>query len=164
MEKKMAKRLVDLPPDKLDNLQRGLFSSDSYSQPREIQPNSLIYGYPVGMKQIRRGLPLIFYVNRMGAVGAARVEEWYLGEPKDLYNQIDEMSFFEPEDVKEQAASSGAHLGKVLAIRFGWYRPFKRVVTLEEIRHLDESFNPRRTRSLPYELFSSILASGNQLD
>jgi len=112
---------------------------------------------------MRRGLPVLFYVNRVGAVGTGRVEDWYLDEPKNLYNSLDEMGYFDPQDVKEHVASVGPNAGKVLVIRFKWYRPLKRVVTLEEIRGIDDSFNPQRTRSLSSTLFSSIVTAGNKI-
>ena len=47
---------------------------------------------------------------------------------------------------------------------FQWYKPFKKPVALEEIRRMDESFNPQRTRALSPRLFQSILDWGNRLD
>lgn len=106
----------------------------------------------------------MFYVNRVGAVGVGRVDDWYLDEPKNLYNNLDDMSYFDPEDVKEQAAVSGPRAGKVLLIRFQWYRPFKRAVSLEEIRGFDGTFNPQRSRALARSLFRSIVNAGTPRD
>ena len=64
-------------------------------------------------------------------------------------------------DVKEQAATSGSKMGKVLVIRFHWYKPLKRSVTLEEIRKMDENFNPQRGRTLSAGLYQSILSAGD---
>ena len=71
------------------------------------------------------------------------------------------MGYFDPEDVKEQAATSGPKIGKVLVIRFHWYKPLKRSVTLEEIRKMDENFNPQRARTLSAVLFQSIISAGD---
>ena len=109
---------------------------------------------------MRKGLPLLFYVNRVGAVGTARVENWYLDEPENLCGHFHEMAQFDPEDVKEHAAGSGPRAGKVLAIRFRWYRPLARVVPLDEIRQMDSGFNPQRTRSIAPRLLQSIVSAG----
>lgn len=160
-EKKTAQHLIDLPDE--DACQNSLFRGTPY-QERIIRLNRLTVCHPSGLKGIRRGLPLMFYVNRVGAVGVGRVEDWYLDEPKNLYNNLDEMSYFDPEDVKEQAAVSGPRAGKVLLIRFQWYKPFKRAVSLEEIRGIDGTFNPQRARSLPRSLFRAIVAAGTPPD
>ncbi len=49
----------------------------------------------------------------------------------------------------------------MLVIRFNWYRPFKRAVALEEIRSIDDSFNPQRTRSLACASFEAIVRAGH---
>jgi hypothetical protein len=159
MEKKRAASLIELPP--VSTHQDSLFDASALNERRTISLNNLTYSYPTGIQGIRKGLPILFYVNRIGAVGSGRVEEWYLDEPKNLYNKIDEMGYFDPEDVKEYAAVSGPRSGKVLVIRFNWYRPFKRAVALEEIRSIDDSFNPQRTRSLACASFEDIVRAGN---
>jgi hypothetical protein len=159
LERKRATRLIDLPDE--DVRQGSLFQDGWFHQHRRLFLNNLTYGYPAGLKGVRRGLPVLFYVNRVGVVGSGRVEHWYLDKPRNLYNQLDEMGFYDPEDVKECAASSGPSAGKVLVIRFHWYRSLKRPVTLERLRELDGTFNPQRTRALSADLFESILAAGN---
>jgi hypothetical protein len=161
MEKKRAQQLIDLPD--LDATQDSLFSATSLGRHRRIFPNNLTYSYPTGLKGMRRGLPVLFYVNRAGAVGTGRVEDWYLDEPKDLYNNIEDMGYLDPEDLREHIATTGSSAGKVLVIRFQWYRPFRRPVPLDEIRRADRNFNPQRTRSVSASLFDSIVESGNRI-
>jgi hypothetical protein len=158
MEKKRALHLIDLPQP--DSRQDSLFNGVPAGGQRPVHLNNLTYSYPAGVRGIRKGLPLLFYVNRIGAVGAGRVEDWYLDEPKNLHNRIEEMGYFDPEDFKEQVATSGNKVGKVLVIRFHWYKALKRSVTLEEIRKMDENFNPQRARTLSAGLFQSILSAG----
>ncbi|HMK33803.1 MAG TPA: hypothetical protein VK463_01965 [Desulfomonilaceae bacterium] len=157
MEKKRATPLIELPM--FENHQDTLFDTASMRH-MKVPLNNLTYSYPSGLPGMRKGLPLLFYINRVGAVGSGRVEDWFLDEPKNLYSNLDEMGFFDPEDVKEHAATSGPRSGKVMVIRFHWYRTFKRAVTFEEIRRMDENFNPQRTRTLPWDLFQSIISAG----
>jgi N-acetylglutamate synthase-like GNAT family acetyltransferase len=158
MEKKRAASLIELPPG--DNSQDTLFDTVSIRS-KKLPLNNLTYSYPTALKGMRKGLPLLFYVNRVGVVGAARVEDWRLDEPKNLYTNFDEMGFFDPEDVKEHAAASGPRAGKVMLIRFHWYKPLRRVIALEEIRRLDENFNPKRTHTLSWDLYQSIISAGS---
>jgi hypothetical protein len=161
MDKRRASHLVDLP--QLDTQQGILFAERAADSHRPVFNNNLTYSFPAGLHGMRRGLPMLFYVNRMGAVGTGRVEDWYLDEPKNLYNNLEEMGYFDPQDVKEHVASAGPNAGKVMVIRFKWYRPLKRVVTLEEIRGMVDSFNPQRTRTLSSTFFQSIVAAGNKI-
>lgn len=160
MDKKRASHLVRLP--RLDTQQGTLFAESPVNTHRTLSNNNLTYSFPAGLHGMRRGLPVLFYVNRVGAVGAARVEDWYLDEPKNLYNSLEEMGYFDPQDVKEHVASTGPNAGKVLVIRFKWYRPLRRIVSLDDIRGIDDTFNPQRTRSLSSTFFQSIVAAGNK--
>lgn len=160
LEKKRAAQIIDFPRG--NSHQDSLFEVDAAARERVIKGGNLTYSFPTGMQSMRKGLPILFYVNRMGAVGTGRLEESHLDEPKNLYNTLDDMASCDPKDVKEHAALSGLHAGKVLVVRFHWYKPLKRVVPFEEIRAMDEKFNPQRTRFLPSSLFQSIIAAGSR--
>ncbi len=160
LERKRAETLIDLPNGQ--TAQSTLFDPETYRS-RTIYPNNLAFSLPAVLNSMRKGLPLLFYINRIGAVGAGRVEDYYLDEPKNLFNHIDDMSFFDPADVMDHAMSSGTKAGKILVIRFHWYRPFKKVVSFEEIKKADDSFNPQRTRVLSAGLFNAITNQGNDL-
>lgn len=159
MEKKRAEALLEFPDS--EAYQNSLFADKTLPKFRILPRNNLTYTYPVNVQGLRKGLPLVFYVNKVGVVGSGRLEDWYLDEPKNLYNQIDEMGFFEPEDVKEYAATTGPKAGKVLLLRFHWYKALKRPVPLEEIRKIDETFNPQRTRTVSPEFFRMVHEVGN---
>jgi hypothetical protein len=159
MERKRAQVSIELPD--LESRQNTLFAPEAMRK-RAIFHNNLAFSLPSGPQTIRRGLPVLFYVNKLGAVGSGRVEDWYLDEPKNLFNDIDDMSFFDPADVVEHAATTGSKAGKVLVIRFQWYRPFKKVISFDEIRRVDENFNPQRTRALSSSLFQTITEVGNE--
>ena len=87
LEKKRAKNLIDLPA--ADTRQDSLFDSQILQPHRRVYLNNITYCYPAGLKRMRRGLPLLIYVNTMGTVGCGRVEDWYLDEPTNLYSKID---------------------------------------------------------------------------
>jgi len=161
LEKKRASRLIDFPTG--DNHQDSLFDNELIARERTLKLSNLTYSFPAGMQNMRKGLPILLYVNRMGAVGTARLDHWYLDEPGNVCKALDDSAPYDPKDVKEHAALSGPHAGKVLVIRFLWYKPLKRVVPFEEIRAMDEKFNPQRTRFLHAGLFQSIIAAGSRL-
>jgi hypothetical protein len=48
----------------------------------------------------------------------------------------------------------------VQVITFQWYQPFGKEVSLEEIRGIDPTFNPQRTRLLSGSLFDAIVLYG----
>jgi len=158
MEKKRAEQLIDL--SKHDPLQKSLFDESGECQERALPLNNLTYSHPVGGQAIRRGLPLLFYVNRIGAVGAARVEDAYLDEPGNVCRKLAETGEFDIQDVNEHAATAGPRMGMVQVITFQWYWPFGKAVSLEEIRGIDPTFNPQRTRLVSGRLFNAIVAHG----
>jgi hypothetical protein len=159
IESKRAGELIDLPDQAAR--QNSLFGPMTFCRPRSIHLSDITYTHPGALKGLRKGLPLLFYVNGTGVVGAARVEDWDLDEPENLCTKSDQLSTSDLEELRDHCAGSGALAGKVLVIRFQWYRPFRKTVSLDEIRTMDEGFNPQRTRTLSQQLFQSILLSGN---
>jgi hypothetical protein len=154
LEPKRAEQILELPEG--DERQDSLFGTAAQDMIRRVKLNSLTFCHPMALNGMRRGLPIVFYVNRIGAVGTARVDDWRLDEPKNLYNQIDELGYFDPEDVKDQAAQSGPSAGKVMVIRFNWYKPFRKAAPLEVLRSMDDTFNPQRNRSISIALLQAL--------
>ncbi len=162
LEPRRADQILEMPEG--DERQNSLFGKGAQDRIRRVKLNSLTFCHPMALNGMRRGLPILFYVNSIGAVGTARVDDWRLDEPKHLYNQIDELGYFDPEDVKDQAAQSGPSAGKVLVIRFNWYRPFRKAVPLERLRSMDDTFNPQRNRSVSRSLFRAVENEGNAVE
>ncbi len=162
MDKERAMRVIDLP--RPDPRQNSLFNNHHVGKEKIVRLNNIAYCYPIRIQHMRQGLPLMFYVNKVGAVGSARVAEWFLDEPENLHKRMDEIGDIDEEELKEHVAASGPRAGKILVMKFHWYQPFKRAVSLDELRALDDTFNPKRTRSLSSELFHSISSAGNLAD
>jgi hypothetical protein len=162
MDKKKAGQLIDLP--RTDPRQKGLFEGSAEGTERHAGLNTIVYSYPAGKKPIRKGMPILFYVNKIGAVGAARVEDSQLEDPANLSRQFEEMGLDLAEEMREHGAGLDGKAPKVLVVRFQWYRPLRKAASLEEIRHLDVTFNPQRTRSISQKLFDAIIALGTAAD
>lgn len=158
MEKKRAEQLMDLSQH--DPLQKSLFEASGECQERVLRLNNLTYSHPVGGSAIRKGLPFLFYVNKIGVVGAAKVEDAYLDEPDNVCRKLQEIGEIDSQDVHEQAATAGPRMGMVQVITYQWYQAFSKAVSLEEIRGIDPSFNPQRTRLVSSRLFDAIVARG----
>ncbi|MEJ2716875.1 MAG: hypothetical protein P8182_07010 [Deltaproteobacteria bacterium] len=126
--------------------------------------SNVAYSYSAGKKEVRKGLPLLFYINRVGAVGTARVESSHLEDPEYAASRLEEMDFLDTEVGTGENSNKAPKIGKVLVVHFQWYRPLIRPVTLEEIRGMDAKFNPQRSRSISCSLFESIIAAGDRLE
>jgi hypothetical protein len=158
-ERKKASYLVDLPIP--DNHQSNLFDRLTVFHPQYLLLNHLIYIDPTGIQGVRKGLPLLFYVNRVGAVGTAKVEDWLLDEAKHLYDSVEQRGWSMPGKARGESSVTGPRSGKVLAMRFQWFRPFRKPVKLEEIRTMEKNFSPQRVRVLSTGLFESIVTRGS---
>jgi hypothetical protein len=125
--------------------------------------NHLIYMDPTGIQGVRRGLPLLFYVNRVGAVGTAKVEDWLIDEAKRLHDFVEQKGWSAANEATETDATVAPRSGKVLAVRFQWFRPFRKPVKLDEIRSMEKNFSPQRVRAVSSGLFESIVNRGSSI-
>jgi hypothetical protein len=157
LEKKRAVELVELPIT--DDHQDTLFGTgiSSITRPAFLPLDTIAVGDPAGAAGIRKGLSMLFYVNRIGAVGHARVGDWYMEDVKKLGHALHDVNEQDGADTGEPHPKSG----NALVIRFHWYRAFKRPVKLDEIREMDDNFNPQHSRTIAPKLFRSILSRGN---
>lgn len=160
LEKRGAASNIELPEG--DNRQDSLFGAiSSLVRPRILHITNTTFSDPAGVHGMRKGMPILFYVNRVGAVGHARTLDWYLEDAKNLQADRTPAAALNSREMTEYVAPAGPRTGKVLVVRFHWHRPMRRAVSLDEIRRMDSSFNPQRTRHISRSLFQSILASGN---
>jgi hypothetical protein len=162
MDRNRAEQVMDFP--EVRPVQKGLFDHAPGMTPRQLRLGNIAYRTPAVLRTIRKGLPLLFYVNGVGAVGTARIQEWTVTEPENLHAALEMDSSVNVAPFKEHVATNGSCAGQVLAMEFHWYRPFKRAVPLSEIRCLDPTFNPQRTRNLPDSLFQALVEAGHEQD
>jgi hypothetical protein len=159
MDAKRAPELIDLPQSDLD--QGSLFPGAVVCRSRTMHLSDITCAHPSAAQLLRKGLPLLFYVNRIGAVGSGRLEDWDVDEPDRLCEKFHHTEGWEAAEVAAHAAASGPLAGRMLAVRFHWFRPFQRAVSFEQIRALDESFLPQRTRTVSPHLFRAVVDAGN---
>ncbi len=156
MARKHAERLIETPESVL--IDDAVCDFDS-SLRRSCYLHNLAFGAP-GSHVMRRGLPVLFYVNKMGAVGSGRVEDWRLDEPDRALTAFGRMKPAEQLEIRNGMPGPHAKSGKVLCVRYEWYKPFKKIIPFDEIRRMDENFNPQRTRTLSAGAYQSILEAG----
>jgi hypothetical protein len=160
LERKRAEQLIELPRE--DVKQKSLFNGTGIGRERRIHLRDVAYSYPAGKRGLRKGLPILFYVNRVGAVGTARAEDFSLEDPANVGDALNGLELSSANGDKGQVPNGEQKIGKVLVVRFKWYRPLKKTVPLEEIRELDEKFNPQRMRAVSNKLYELILDRGNR--
>ncbi|MGP8284220.1 MAG: hypothetical protein ACLQT6_16090 [Desulfomonilaceae bacterium] len=157
IDKKRAPAMIELPqPQHRDD---NLFARDD-SRTRQLSGN-LVYAFPTGFQEIRQGLPALFYVNSVGAVGEARISSWSFEDPGTLCKALYSDEKFDLEHVREHAGLSGPRAGKVLVLRYEFYKVFRRPVQLDQMKAHDKDFNPQRQRSISWDFFQAISRTGN---
>ncbi|MBI5569260.1 MAG: hypothetical protein HY914_04875 [Desulfomonile tiedjei] len=155
LEKKRATDLIEMPRD--DNHQDSLFGAASVAVPRLLPGTNVACSDAVGVQGLRKGLRVLFYVNRVGAVGTARVEDWLWEDAATVSKNLLELAWLPRPNGRQASDTPCPKAGKVLAVRFQWYKPLKRPVRLEDIKSMDHTFNPQRLRSVSPRLFGSIV-------
>ena len=160
MEKKRALCMFNIPEE--DSTQKSMFSPDSGQL---VCPTTLVnvtYSIVSGHKELRQGLPVLFYVNGVGAVGEARIVGWTVETVSDILQNLDNYPGIEAGDVDPKSTKVGPKLLQILKIRYNYYRAFHRAIPFEEIRSLEASFNPQRRRFVSNELFELISSAAYQ--
>lgn len=160
LEKKRACSLLDLPQEDFE--QKNIFGNDSELMGCPFSLSNITYCIASGHKGVRKGLPILFYVNRVGAVGEARVVDWNVETVTNLVKNIENFPGIRLDDLDLLGPKPESKTALLLKIKFNYYRSFHRAVPFEEIKTLDGSFNPQRRRFVSHRLFESISELGYQ--
>lgn len=158
LDKKRAMSMIDMPREETKH--ENLFFTENSA--RQILRRNLVYTFPTGFHEIRKGLPILFYVNGVGAVGQARIETWMFEDPRNLCKALYDDETYDLDHVRERVDVTGPKKGKTLVLSYEYYRVFKRPVSLEAMKVSDNDFNPQRQRSISYEFFKSICGIGTE--
>ncbi len=154
LDKKRACSIIHLPDEEDD--QKSMFNEDSELVICPFNPVRDTYSIVSGHKSLRKGLPLLFYVNGLGAVGEARVVDWMIESGSNFDRIIDKFPAVAIDDLDTGEIKSGSKFSQLLKISFNFYRSFPKAISFEKIRSLDPGFNPQRRRHISDELFESI--------
>ena len=160
MDKKRACSLLSLPEEY--SSQKSMFSPDSGPLVFPMALNNITYSIVSGHKGLRKGLPILFYVNGHGAAGEARIIDWAVETVSNLIQKIDDYPGIEIGDIDPKVSKTGSKVSQILKVRFSYYKAFSRIISFEEIRTLEPSFNPQRRRFVSNELFESISSRAYQ--
>jgi hypothetical protein len=162
IDRTAAEELLDLPS--LAPQQKSLFNDSPEAAEKNLCLNNSAVGHLTGKKPIRKGLAMLFYVNRVGVVGSARVEDTIPDETASLSGKVDDSDSISRDELADPKSGLDARMGRLATIRFQWYKQFKQAVALEQIRSLDMTFNPQRTRAVSQQIFDSIVRMGDGLE
>lgn len=151
LEKRRACSILHIPTQHPE--QEDMFSEDNEIIDCEFSLNNSTYSILSGHRKLRRGLPILFYVNGVGAIGEARIVDWQIETVSNLSRNLESFPGIIIEDLDQIEPKSA----QVLKINFNYYKGFPRTLSFEEIKSLDSNFNPQRRRFVPNDLFESIL-------
>ncbi len=160
LEKKRACSIINIPRE--DWSQRSILGEDSELLSCPLNLSNTTYSIASGHKSLRKGLPVLFYVNRLGAVGEARIIDWSIETVSNLFRNIENFPGIQPDDVDLLETKTCSKITQVLKITYNYYRSFNRIISYEDIRAIDPSFNPQRRRFISNDIFESISALGSQ--
>lgn len=122
----------------------------------QLRTDNVYYRYPSAYQGLRRGSPVFFYetqrrsgVSRL--IGEAKLIEWAVDEPMELFARFGSLGVYTLGTLEEIASSKGRHAGKVLALRFDWYREAERELDIGVIRSIVSRYNPITARRIGFD-------------
>ena len=118
--------------------------------------------------QLRNPSRVLWYVSKgsenrgsMAIKACSRIEEIFIGKPKELFKKFNRLGVFQWRDVL--AAAGGDINENLLAFRFAMTERFTRPVSLEELESLGVGSPIMSPRKITHEQFTEIYRRGKQL-
>jgi hypothetical protein len=121
----------------------------------QLRTDNVYYRYPTAYRGLRRGSPLFFYETqrRSGAsrlIGEAKLIEHAVDEPRELFATFGNLGVYTLDRLAATAPRKGKDAGKVLALKFDWYREVEQELNLEAIRKILPRYSPRTARPIDF--------------
>ena len=126
-----------------------------------LRTDNVYYRYPTDFDILRRGTRILFYVTEIhGVVGEAKIVVSKVDFPEQLYMEYGPIGVYRLSDIEQHITEKGENAGKALAIKFDWYKKYRRPVRLKDVREIIESFNPQTAYKITWEQLERIREAG----
>lgn len=128
-----------------------------------LRTDNAFYCHPKMGPERLTGAPALFYVSKTDQViaGHARILECRIAEPEDLFVEFGDIGIYKIEKIREHVEKRGGkYAGCAMALRFAWWVPFPRPVTLSTLRRRFDLQHPQTVTPISYTLYEDILAEG----
>ncbi len=121
----------------------------------QLRTDNVYYRYPTAYSGLGRGSSLFFYethraLGESRLVGESKLLEYAVGQPEELLIAFGRLGVYRLQDLREAAMGKGKQMGKALALRFDWYREISTPLTIQQIRQVMPTFDPRTARRLDF--------------
>ena len=126
-----------------------------------LRTDNAYYCYPrYGPAKLQHA-PVLFYVSDpvCAVTGFARVLECHVETPEDLFVRFGDIGIYALKNIHEHVKKTGTDLGRAMALRFGWWVPLPRAVSLAELKRLGLS-HPQSITGISYAKYEAVLAAG----
>ncbi len=122
----------------------------------QLRSDNVYYKYPNSYQGLVPGSPIFFYETRRRTgksrmIGAAKLVSLEVDDPATLFGRLGGLGVYTARQVADTAPVRGRNAGKVLALRFDWYREAQRQLGAEQVRRAVRDFIPRTARLIEYD-------------
>lgn len=128
-----------------------------------LRTDNAFYCHPKMGPERLAGAPALFYVSKTDQfiAGHARILECRIAEPEDLFVEFGDIGIYKIENIREHVEKRGGkYAGCAMALRFAWWVPFPKPVTLSVLRRRFDLQHPQTVTPISYALYESIIAEG----
>jgi len=110
------------------------------------------YKYPSGYNVIDPGTAIVWYVSGEGFRGEAKVKDYMLASPQEIWDEYGDLGVYSRDDIEECSDD-----GRAMAIEFDWYEEYDETVPIEKVEDLEA---PRTLSSIDEETLRRIRELG----
>ena len=136
---------------------KAMLSISGPHTPLKLRVDNVYYCYPKFL-DLTKGDFVLFYETKKaggagGVIGGAMVQEVRTGTPSKLFGHFAKLGIYKLRDIKEHVNAQG----DAMAIKFAFFEPFKRVVSLANVRkHLGHTTNVQGLTPIDRDTFEKI--------
>lgn len=128
-----------------------------------LRTDNAFYCYPKMGPERLAGAPVLFYVSKPDKIlaGCARILECRIAEPEDLFVEFGDIGIYKIDNIRKHVEKrDGKYAGCAMALKFAWWVPFPKPVTLDALRRDFALTHPQTVTPISYDVYDRIMEAG----
>ncbi|MEH1904078.1 MAG: GNAT family N-acetyltransferase [Nostoc sp.] len=108
------------------------------------------------------GAPILFYISSPESMigGMGYILERRIALPEDLFLQFGGIGVYQISDIQNHIKQQGSNAGCAMALKFGWWVPFKNPIPRSSFNRFGINGVPQHMQTINYQQYENLMKEG----
>ncbi len=127
-----------------------------------LRTDNVYYCYPWYTDRNVVGAPILFYISSPDSMigGMGYILERHIALPEDLFLKFGGIGIYQISNIQNHIRNRGSHAGCAMALKFGWWIPFTKPISLSSFSQFGINGAHQHMQSISYQQYENLMKEG----